>query len=65
MKKIYTLLAIALICFAVQDINAAKIRVGEKNSEVTIPADRFVFAAKAGFNLGGTAPMGFQLKLEQ
>ena len=63
MKKIYTLLAIALICFAVQDINAAKVRIGERNSETTTPADRFVFAAKAGFNLGGTAPMSLPAEI--
>ena len=63
MKKIYTLLAIVLICFAAQDVNAAKVRVGEKNSETTIPADRFIFAAKAGFNLGGTAPMSLPAEI--
>ena len=63
MKKIYILLVLALSCFAAQDINAAKVRVGEKNAETLIPADRFVFAAKAGFNLGGTAPMSLPAEI--
>lgn len=63
MKKIYILLVLALSCFAAQDINAAKVRVGEKNAETSVPADRFVFAAKAGFNLGGTAPMGLPAEI--
>ena len=63
MKKIYILLVLALMCFAVQDINAAKVRVREKGIERTVPEDRFVFAAKAGFNLGGTAPMGLPAEI--
>lgn len=61
MKKIYILLVLTLICFAAQDVNAAKVRVGDKNSETT--TDKFVFAAKAGFNLGGTAPMGLPAEI--
>ena len=61
MKKIYILLVLALICFAAQDVNAAKVRVGDKNSETT--TDKFVFAAKAGFNLGGTAPMSLPAEI--
>ena len=63
MKKIYTLLALILICFAVEEVNAAKVRVREKRVEKAAPADRFVFAAKAGFNLGGTAPMGLPAEI--
>ncbi|MBR5241354.1 MAG: PorT family protein [Muribaculaceae bacterium] len=61
MKNIYILLVLALICFAAQDVNAAKVRVGDKNSETT--TDKFVFAAKAGFNLGGTAPMSLPAEI--
>ncbi len=61
MKKIYILLVLALICFVAQDVNAAKVRVGDKNSETT--TDKFVFAAKAGFNLGGTAPMSLPAEI--
>ena len=64
MKKIYSLLVIVLlICFAAQNINAAKVHVREKRVETTAPADRWVFAAKAGFNLGGTAPMGLPAEI--
>ena len=63
MKKIYILLVLALSCFAAQDINAAKVRVGEKNAATSVPADRYVFAAIAGFNLGGTAPMGLPAEI--
>lgn len=63
MKKIYIILAIVLSAFAVQDIYATKRHVREKREAVTAPADRFVFAAKAGFNLGGTAPMGLPAEI--